>query len=144
MIACTRIVTTHQRTLPSTDPVAIALTAAIQAGDGPTLRQMLEGDPRLAQVRIAADEAPLSLVHVATAWPGHFPGVAKTIATLAAAGADVNARMPPHPKDPNCMETSAIEAINLGVSGYITKPFRLPRILAAAQKALGEPVGVET
>jgi hypothetical protein len=105
MIACTRIVTTHQRTLPSTDPVAIALTAAIQAGDVPTLRQMLEGDPRLAQVRIAADEAPLSLVHVATAWPGHFPGVAKTIATLAAAGADVNARMPPHPKDPNCMET---------------------------------------
>ncbi|HEX6322187.1 MAG TPA: response regulator [Vicinamibacterales bacterium] len=41
-------------------------------------------------------------------------------------------------------EASAIEAINLGVSGYITKPFRLPRILAAAQKALGEPVGVET
>lgn len=41
-------------------------------------------------------------------------------------------------------EASAIEAINLGVSGYITKPFRLPRILAAAQKALGEPVGAET
>ena len=40
-------------------------------------------------------------------------------------------------------EASAIEAINLGVAGYITKPFRLPRILAAAQKALGEPVGVE-
>ncbi len=40
-------------------------------------------------------------------------------------------------------EASAIEAINLGVSGYITKPFRLPRILAAAQKALGEPVGAE-
>ena len=40
-------------------------------------------------------------------------------------------------------EASAIEAINLGVSGYITKPFRIPRILAAAQKALGEPVGVE-
>jgi excisionase family DNA binding protein len=40
-------------------------------------------------------------------------------------------------------EASAIEAINLGVSGYITKPFRLPKILAAAQKALGEPVGAE-
>lgn len=40
-------------------------------------------------------------------------------------------------------EASAIEAINLGVSGYLTKPFRLPRILAAAQKALGEPVGAD-
>ena len=36
-------------------------------------------------------------------------------------------------------EASAIEAINLGVSGYITKPFRLPRILQATARALGEP-----
>src|ERR1700682_4562634 len=37
-------------------------------------------------------------------------------------------------------EASAIEAINLGVAGYLTKTFRLPRILAATARALGEPV----
>ena len=34
-------------------------------------------------------------------------------------------------------EDSAIEAVNLGVAGYLTKPFRVPQVLAAAAKALG-------
>ena len=37
-------------------------------------------------------------------------------------------------------EATAIEAIDLGVQGYLTKPFRVPRVLNAAAKALGEPV----
>ena len=37
-------------------------------------------------------------------------------------------------------EVSAIEAINVGVSGYLTKPFRVPQVLAAAAKALGTPL----
>ena len=34
-------------------------------------------------------------------------------------------------------EASAIEAVNLGVSAYLTKPFRVPQVLAAAAKAMG-------
>ena len=37
-------------------------------------------------------------------------------------------------------EATAIEAIDLGVQGYLTKPFRVPRVLNAAAKALGETI----
>ena len=33
-------------------------------------------------------------------------------------------------------ESLAIEAVNIGVSGYLTKPFRVPEVLKAAAKAL--------
>jgi DNA-binding response OmpR family regulator len=34
-------------------------------------------------------------------------------------------------------ERSAIEAVNLGVSGYLTKPFHVPQVLEAAARAMG-------
>jgi excisionase family DNA binding protein len=40
-------------------------------------------------------------------------------------------------------EANAVEAINLGVSGYLIKPFRLPRILAVTARALGETASAE-
>jgi excisionase family DNA binding protein len=36
-------------------------------------------------------------------------------------------------------ETSAIEALNLGVASYLLKPFGVPDVLSAASKALGAP-----
>ena len=36
-------------------------------------------------------------------------------------------------------ESSAIEAVNLGVASYLLKPFGVPDVLAAARKALGTP-----
>ncbi len=35
-------------------------------------------------------------------------------------------------------ESSAIEAVNLGVVGYLVKPFRVAQVLAAVGRALGE------
>jgi excisionase family DNA binding protein len=35
-------------------------------------------------------------------------------------------------------ESAAIEALNLGVTSYLTKPFRVPQVLAAAAKAIGD------
>jgi excisionase family DNA binding protein len=35
-------------------------------------------------------------------------------------------------------EANAIQAANLGVSGYLTKPFKVPKVLEVTAKALGE------
>jgi ankyrin repeat protein len=83
------------------DPLAVATVAAIRSGDVDGLAQLLRENPGLAAARIAER----SLLLVAADWPGHFPDGDKTVRLLIAAGADPNARMPPHPKDPNCMET---------------------------------------
>jgi excisionase family DNA binding protein len=35
-------------------------------------------------------------------------------------------------------ESSAIDAVNLGVNGYLIKPFRVPQVLSAVARALGD------
>jgi ankyrin repeat protein len=91
--------------LDESDPRAIAIVLAIQAGDLDTLCRLLREHPGLAAARIRklckGTEEQRSLLHVATDWPGHFPGVADTIAELVRAGADLNAHfVGPHAETP--------------------------------------------
>jgi ankyrin repeat protein len=77
--------------LDVTDPLAVSCTAAIQSGNAEQLAALLSSHPTLATARIGDARQARSLLHIATDWPGHFPNVAAVIATLVAAGADVNA-----------------------------------------------------
>jgi hypothetical protein len=87
-------------TIADDEPIAVAVTEAIRAGDVATLTRLLEEDPSLATVRILqsdcdddqATDAGRTLLHIATDWPGNFPNGAASVRTLVGAGADVNAR----------------------------------------------------
>ena len=107
-------------TISTEHPVAVAAVTAIHAGDLPVLRRLLAGNPWLATARLGdSDPGGMSrtLLHVATDWPGHFPGVAASIAALAEAGADVNARFRgPHEETPlhwaaSTDDTEALDAL---------------------------------
>lgn len=95
--------------IATSDSLARAATAAIHAGDVPTLQQLLDANPGLATARIGPDPGSChrdqhmsrTLLHVATDWPGNFPNGPATVAALIAAGADVNARFTgPHTETP--------------------------------------------
>ena len=70
------------------DARAAAAVAAIRGGDVAELRRLLAADPALAGARV---DGSRTLLHVATDWPGHFPGAAASVAALIEAGADVDA-----------------------------------------------------
>ncbi len=72
------------------DAVATAV-AAVRSGDHDSLATVLAAHPALVTGPLPG-HGGRSLLHVATDWPGHRPGVAATIALLVAAGADVGAR----------------------------------------------------
>ena len=76
------------------DPRAIALVSAIRRGDVDALQRQLVDEPSLASARISdAKGAARSLLHIVADWPGHVPHGAELVATLARAGADVDAPM---------------------------------------------------
>jgi hypothetical protein len=78
--------------LAADDPLAVAATRAVQAGALDILTRLLDDNPELAAARIGDDTTSRTLLHAATDWPGHFPGVGQVIAALVRAGAEVNAR----------------------------------------------------
>lgn len=91
-------------TLSTEDPIAVAAVRAVHLGDIAGLRELLTVHPGLAVARLGDDDPrgiSRTLLHVATDWPGHFPRGAASIAALAQAGSDVNARFRgPHGETP--------------------------------------------
>ena len=80
--------------IPTTEPLAQALTNAIHTGDVEALGQLLDGDTLISKARIVDPKgASRTLLHIATDWPGHFPRVSQTIGLLIKRGADPDAPM---------------------------------------------------
>jgi hypothetical protein len=78
--------------IPAEDHRAVAIVKAIRSGDVAGLRKQLEENPELARTRIVDHQGvSRTLLHVVSDWPGHFPNGPQTVATLVAAGVDVNA-----------------------------------------------------
>ena len=78
--------------LAADDEIAVAATAAVQAGDLPAVEQLLVSHPELATIRIGDPGCSRTLLHAATDWPGKFPNGPAVVEALVRAGADVNAR----------------------------------------------------
>ena len=81
------------------DSLAVSVVQAIQTGDIPSLKRLLDDNPGLAKATIIEKDnedtgckITRTLLHVVTDWPGRFPNSAETVSTLLHYGADVNAR----------------------------------------------------
>jgi hypothetical protein len=87
------------------ETVIQTVVEAIRQGDVAVLTRALADNPHLAKARlgrqVGTERHEMSLLHVATDWPGHYPKGPETVALLIAAGADVNARYQgPHTETP--------------------------------------------
>jgi ankyrin repeat protein len=104
--------------LPADDPLAVAATTAVQAGDLDALGRLLAEHTGLAAARIGdPDGMSRTLLHAATDWPGHFPNNVATVRLLLAAGAEVDARFTgPHTETPlhwaaSCDDVEVLDAL---------------------------------
>jgi ankyrin repeat protein len=101
------------------ESAAVDVVAAIRGGDLDALRLLLAARPGLATSWIRDRKGvERSLPHVVADWPGHFPRGAETVAVLAAAGADMNARLRhgPHEETPlhwaaSCDDVAVLDAL---------------------------------
>jgi ankyrin repeat protein len=82
------------------DPLVVAAVEAIHRGNTEALKRLLAENRDLATIRLgratSINPREMSLLHIATDWPGHYPNGAETVAVLVAAGADVDARFEGH------------------------------------------------
>jgi len=77
--------------LAKSEPLALALVAAIHSGRVERLREMLAAHPGLASARIADDKSSATPLHAAADWPGFFPRGPEVVTVLIEAGADPSA-----------------------------------------------------
>lgn len=80
------------RVIPTEEPLAVTITAAIRAGEIAALKRLLVDNPGLALSRLGDEKCSRTLLHVATDWPGHILNGAAVVAALIEAGAEVDAR----------------------------------------------------
>ena len=83
---------TNSCTLPSDDPIAVELVAALEQGEIERLRQLLATNPSLACCVVeSAKGGRRTALHLFAHWPGHKPNAAAIVRSLVEAGADLDA-----------------------------------------------------
>ena len=107
----------EDRILDGDDPLAREIVDVINEGDISALRELLDREPGMAQVRVDDGVAQRSTLHLVTDWPGQRANAAEMIRRLIDAGCDPNVRcVGPHRETPlhwaaSCDDVEAVAAL---------------------------------